>query len=640
MVTDMADFELVLEDQKGDIVRYDVLNGSFVLGRGSNVDMRIRHPSVSRQHAMINNEAGTIEIRDLGSRNGTFVNGEPVMEKRLAADDLISLGAQPVRLREKQALKRDGGQDGASSPLSGMRMFVRTPQELMSQFGSENLFPIEELLGSRQGPKVEAIRQQYDSMRSLFAISNTLASESDTSIKLQAVLERVVEHVKGEFGYILLIDEKTKRLAPLYSCSLVPGKATISKSLAETVVKEGVSVLTDDAMADSRFSSSESVSKLRIHSALVVPIWTEESLLGVLYVSHHHKVAWFDKRHLAYASAVGKQMGMAVARDGNLRKNMALVKYLGSIRRSLEQKLQEQSSDVKRCLSRQEQVLQQLVRSASLRTLGNIFANLAYQIDKPLAILMPRLRFIAKYVETLEGICEQLSTALSSASEGNAEAVGRPDFRQPVRKIRETLLVCQSEIAEIQLAAKFLRSFSSSELPSKVNLNEVVGSLIVLLDAEFEKSSIVVEKELAEPPVELLCDELGLVQTLFGTVLNSIESLKQKPPRADVQKRIKIAVRKDRDDIIITVSDNGIGIAEEHKLKAFDPFFTTREETGGIGLGLTKARNFVLKHNGHISFNPGEGPETTLRITLSINSPRHRTETNTLSMPEAIGRDE
>jgi len=644
MGTDTADFELVLEDPKGDIIRYSLPNGSFVLGRGSNVDMRIRHPTVSRQHAMINNEAGTIEIRDLGSRNGTFVNGEPVIERRLAADDVISLGAQPLRLRKKRSPERGGGLDGVSSPLSAMDMFVRTPQELMKQFGGENLFPIEELLGSRQGPKAEAIRQQYDAMRSLFAISNTLASESDIAIKLQAALEQVVEHVKGEFGYILLVDEKTKRLVPLYSCSQVPGKATISKSLAERVVKEGIAVLTDDAMSDVRFSSSESVSNLRIHSALVVPIWTEELLLGALYVSHHHKVAWFDKRHLAYTSAVGKQMGMAVARDANLRKNMALVKYLSSIRRSLEQKLQEQSASVKGCLSRQEQMLQQLMQSASLRSVAEIFANLGYQIDKPLIILMPRLRFIAKYTETLERICEQFSAELASVSGENMEAVGRPDFRQPVRKIRETLLVCQSEIAEMQREAKALRSFSPSEQPMKVNVNELVGSLIALLAVEFEKSSIVVEQDLSEAPVELVCDELGLSQTLFCAVLNSIESLKKKPLRADESRRIRIGVRKDRNDITITISDNGIGVAEEHKLKAFNPFFTTKEDSGGIGLGLTKARNFVLKHSGHISFDSGDGGETTLRITLPVASSRaqdrERAETNIFDGLEVIGEDE
>ncbi len=645
----MTDFEIVLQNRKGDILRFDVQKGSFILGRGGGVDMRILDPSVSRQHAMISNEDGVLQIRDLGSRNGTYVNGEPVMKKELAADDLITLGTQSLRLNKKPPPPEEVEENGAATPVSQARVFVSSPQELISQIEGANLFSIDDLLGAKDGPKADAIRQQYESMKSLYTISNILASDCDTAVKLQAALDDVVEHVSGECGYVLLIDEKTKRLVPLYSCSLVPGQATISKSLAETVIKTRVSVLTDDAMADSRFSSSESVSNLRIHSALAVPIWTEESLLGVLYVSHHHKVACFDKRRLSYASSVGKQMGMAIKKDRHLRKNQALVRYLGKMRKVLEQKIQEHSAHLKRSLARQEQVIEQLLNSESIHTWGFFSRALTRQIDKPLTVLMPRLRFIAKYAETLEGMCEQCTAIASSDADSDVSCVGLPDFHGPVQKIRETLLVCQAEVQEVQRAIGYLRAFDATdrstvppkgEIPQKandkVNPNEKIESLIVFLGAEFEHNSIEVETDLVEPPIELRCDELGLDQTLFGIILNSLESLKQKPPSRDFQRSLKITTRKDGDDLAVMVSDNGIGIPEDHRPRAFDPFFTTKDDTGGIGLGLPKARSFALRHNGRIGFEDVEGFETTVRITLPLNPAKSRAETGEHRPPEAI----
>ncbi|MBN2207852.1 MAG: FHA domain-containing protein [Candidatus Coatesbacteria bacterium] len=638
----MTEFELVFQNRKGDVLRFNVPQGSFILGRGSGADMRILEPSVSRQHAMIDNEGGVIQIRDLGSKNGTYVNGEPVMKKELAADDRIALGTQSLRLREKPAQAEEAQGSSEVTPVSQRRMFVSPPLELISRLEEAALFSIDDLLGERDGPKASAIRQQFDSMRSLFAISNVLASDSGIAVKLQTALEDVVRQVSGECGYILLIDEKTKRLVPLYSCSLVPGQATISRSVAETVIRNRVSLLTDDAMADSRFASSESVSNLRIHSALAVPIWTEDSLLGVLYVSHHHKVAWFDKRHLSYASSVGMQMGMAIKTDGQLRKNQALVKYMSNIRRVLEQRIQEHSAHLKKSLARQDQMVEQLLNSESTQTWGFFSRALAHQIDKPLAVLMPRLRFIAKYAETLEGICGQYGEIAASDADGDVRRVGLPDFHEPVRKIRETLLVCQAEIQEVQRAIKYLHALprqdiavKSSSAVGKVNVNEKIDAIIALLGPEFERHSIEVQTNLFQPPIELRCDELDLERTLFGVVLNSIESLRQKQPSRVFRRSIRIAAIKDGENAAVTVSDNGIGIPEDCKSRVFDPFYTTKDDTSGIGLGLAKARSFALRHNGHISFDNAEGFETTIRLTLPLSLSKRQFEAGEHSLSDA-----
>lgn len=622
----MAEYQLVLQARSGDILCFDIPVGASILGRGNTADIRIQDGSVSRQHAMIQNEGSEIRIRDLGSRNGTFVNGEPIIEKCLQVNDLVTLGSQNLRLKEKPR-RPDGGEEpvGASG-LRGREMFVGSPVELINKIEASTLFGAGDLQAPLQGLKAESVREQYDAMRSLYRISNILASRSDISVKLQAGLEDVVGQVGGECGYILLIDEKSKRLVPLFSCSLVPGQATISKSLAETVVRDRVSVLTDDAMVDSRFSSSESVSSLRIHSALAVPIWTDEDLLGVLYVSHHHKVAWFSRRHLEYASAVGKQMGMAIDASNQMRKNLSLARYLSNARKLLEKKMQDQAGHLQNSLRRQEKTMRQLVDSEGLRTLEFLLSATADRIDKPLAVLKPRLRFIAKYTETLEETCRRYESILTAVKHLLPDYEHKPpSFHESVRKIRETLLVCQSELQELQetgMALTMLCAKARVEL-ERVNVNQQIDAVLTAISPKMEHCEIHVDKELLEPPPELYCDKTGLSQALLAIVINSIESLKRKPPSVEAPKTIRITTKLEHDFLVISISDNGLGIPEQDKAKVFQPFFTTKTDTGGLGMGLPKAQHFALQHGGQIELDSVEGEYVVFRLNLP-QDPRAR----------------
>ncbi|MBN1592368.1 MAG: FHA domain-containing protein [Candidatus Coatesbacteria bacterium] len=626
----MTEYELVLQDCKDDILRFDLTEGSFILGRGSGVDIRIQEPSVSRQHAMISNEGGVILIRDLGSRNGTYVNGEPVMKKELTAEDLVTLGTQSLRLLKKadQALEESEN----VTPMLSSQVYAVPPQKLISQLEAADLFSIDDLLGGKNDPKVEAIKEQYEAIRSLYTISNILASDADIAVKLQAALDDVVQQVGGECGYVLLVDEKTKRLVPLYSCSLVPGKATISRSLAETVVKKQISILTDDAMADSRFSSSESVSNLRIHSALAVPIWTDESLLGVLYVSHHHKVAWFDKRHLSYASSVGKQMGMAIKRDAGLRRNQSLVKYLSNIRKVLEHKIHENEAHAKQDLARQRQIVHRLLNSESIPNWGVFARAIARQIDKPIAVLMPRLRFIAKYSESLEQICENYQAAAQRGDDNSGRAT-KSDFHELVRKIRETLLVCQAEIKEIQQTVAHLGLFDTEghSAGQKVDLNESVERLLKLLTAEFQQNSIEVVRDLAQASMKVNCSPIDFELALFAMILNGVESLLQKPLTGGFKRAIRVATQRDGDYAVLTVSDNGVGISGDARNEVFEVFHTTKENTNGVGLGLARAKSLAQKEGGHIACDTVEGYNASIRITLPMSVMEDGSDTRTFT---------
>jgi len=614
-------YELVLQDSKGDILCFDVPEGSSVLGRGSRADIRIADPGVSRQHAMITLDGDGLFIRDLGSKNGTYVNGEPVIKKRLEPDDVITLGTQNMRLRQKP----DKVPESLSAPRAAVPpgpVFMSSPAELIEQMESSVLPSMEELLASKGRLKGEALMQYISALRSLYKVFNILASERDIALKLQAVLDEALQQVQGECGYILLIDEKTRRLVPLYSSSTVPSQATISKSLAEVVLKEHASVLTDDAMADRRFSSSESVAEYKVHSVMAVPIWTEDEVLGVLYLAHHHKVAWFTKRHLEYASAVGKQIGIAVKKDSQLRKHKALARYLGNVKKVLEMKVRERTVHLQESLAKQKLVMDKLLYAEQLETIGRLAAGLAHQINNPLSVLKPRLRFIAKYADNLEQICKECEEHLSEV-EGAGEAIinAAGGVIEQIKKIREALSVCSAELEDIQGTVDHLSLFSAihSAKVGTIDVNRQIESILAVLQTELKMHRIEVVRQVCEPSPQLNCHILGFNQAVMNVILNSIEALRQKPVSPDFSRTLRIQTETKDESLIVTVYDNGVGIPEANIPRVFDPFFTTKSQSRGVGLGLTIARSVVVRHNGKIEIESQEGEGTTVRLTFAMN---------------------
>ena len=87
-------------------------------------------------------------------------------------------------------------------------------------------------------------------------------------------------------------------------------------------------------------------------------------------------------------------------------------------------------------------------------------------------------------------------------------------------------------------------------------------------------------------------------------------------------KGVKLEVRADvaDDRLRVTVSDNGPGIPRDHLPRVFDPFFTTRRERGGTGLGLSLAHAIIVDHDGQISVNSRPGGGTTFTIDLPLRS--------------------
>lgn len=170
---------------------------------------------------------------------------------------------------------------------------------------------------------------------------------------------------------------------------------------------------------------------------------------------------------------------------------------------------------------------------------------------------------------------------------------------------------CSHQVGQI---IKSLLNFSKHEGFEKklLDVNQLVEETLLLTQGELEEHGVRVEKSLAAGLPAVLGDASELKGVLINLISNAMEALQQGGV-------IKLATHVDSSsgrEVVCTVTDNGKGIPEEYQERMFNPFFTTKEKTGGIGLGLSTSLSIMKKHNGMIKVNsrPGKGSSFSLVI--------------------------
>jgi signal transduction histidine kinase len=156
-----------------------------------------------------------------------------------------------------------------------------------------------------------------------------------------------------------------------------------------------------------------------------------------------------------------------------------------------------------------------------------------------------------------------------------------------------------------------LMSFYKKGAPApreSVNVNEVVGEMLVLLRSEANRRSVVMRTELAARLPAVRADRVQLQQVLMNLMLNGIEAMKEEGG--------ELMIRTQREDgrALISVSDTGVGLPADKTDQIFDPFFTTKSE--GTGMGLSISRSIIESHGGRLWATANDDRGATFQFTL------------------------
>ena len=180
-----------------------------------------------------------------------------------------------------------------------------------------------------------------------------------------------------------------------------------------------------------------------------------------------------------------------------------------------------------------------------------------------------------------------------------------PNIMQKMKDYSETLI---QQIDTMSAVASAFSNFASMPAQQNETLN-VVEVIELALDI-FNENNILFEKE--STVIISKIDRTQLVRIITNLVKNAIQSI----PEHQVNKRIRVAVKKQQNNVLIIVEDNGVGINPMDVNRIFQPKFTTKNSGMGLGLGIIK--NIIENYKGTITFETEYGKGTRFTVTLPI----------------------
>ena len=310
-------YRLIYQD--GDSPRtYPFDSGEVVIGRAPDCQIVLRDVGISRNHAkLVVGEDGTVRIVDLKSKNGTQVNGVPVVEAPLKDGDRVLLGK--FELLFSKALETKVVLDD-EKPLSEEAGTIIRPVGELSRLLTE--LPPLVVPADEKKPEAADLREIEKSnriLKVLTKVAETLIAVRPVEDVLHQVMDIVFEHMPADRGFLMLNDESPDgRLVPMVVRYRSPGgsegRITVSKTIADRVVHDRVSILTSDAMVDPRFGAGDSIRFHGIRSAMCAPLWNKDEVIGIIHVDSPMLTNCFTVNDLDLLTALANYAAVAIER--------------------------------------------------------------------------------------------------------------------------------------------------------------------------------------------------------------------------------------------------------------------------------------------------------------------------------------
>ena len=256
-----------------------------------------------------------------------------------------------------------------------------------------------------------------------------------------------------------------------------------------------------------------------------------------------------------------------------------------------------------------KKIMAKLINTNRMTSLGLLVSSMAHEINNPNGSIRLSNEYISKTWQAALPLMDQTRDLI-----GDFDLCGIP-----YSEVRTEVLTACDNIARsttrIEHVIKDLRNYSLGERlqPDQlVRINEVAESAISILRAHGRKNDVQISTDLATelPPIKGNAKQLE--QVLLNLIMNASQAL------TTGKNRILVSTRfvTDAGSVVVEVADEGKGIDPEDMPRLFDPFFSTRLDDGGSGLGLYISKFIVDEHGGRISVESELGIGTTFRVTL------------------------
>ncbi len=228
-----------------------------------------------------------------------------------------------------------------------------------------------------------------------------------------------------------------------------------------------------------------------------------------------------------------------------------------------------------------------LIQAEKMTSLGQLAASVAHEINNPLSGVLIYTQLMAKKLKS-------------------------DNFAPDVAL--DYLFKMETELNRSTKLVRSLLDFSRQSVPEfwEVDLNEIVDRSYDLGIHSAEMQNVRVLKELSPDLPKIVADFGQIQQVCTNLIMNAIQAM----PSGGT---LTISTLSEGEQVLIEVTDTGVGISHDNMKKIFTPFFTTKKDQKGVGLGLAISYGIVQRHQGKIDIISKEGEGTTFRVFLPIN---------------------
>jgi signal transduction histidine kinase len=254
----------------------------------------------------------------------------------------------------------------------------------------------------------------------------------------------------------------------------------------------------------------------------------------------------------------------------------------------------------------------QLIQSEKMASLGELTAGIAHEIQNP-------LNFVNNFSEVSVELLDELTEEAKAGHTEDVMAIAG-DLTQNLEKIRH-----HGKRADAIVKGMLQHSQSGSGIKAPANLNALADEYLRLSyhglrskDKSFNAETVThFDEDL--PLINVIPQDIGRVMlNLFNNAFYAVNQ-KQKMAGNDYKPEVSVSTSTEKNNLVINVRDNGIGIPDAIKEKIMQPFFTTKPTGEGTGLGLSLTYDMVVKgHGGTIRVNSVEGEGSEFIITLPV----------------------
>jgi signal transduction histidine kinase/pSer/pThr/pTyr-binding forkhead associated (FHA) protein len=555
---------------------FSLKNGPNSIGRARDNDIVILDQSLSRYHARIDVSEERVQITDLQSRNGTWINGKQTQETKLHHGDSIKWGdVRCVVIVETAAIVKE-----ISGDLSEISL-----KDLVEKSHKS---------------------QSKDRLNIILKVSQLLSSPHILDNLMATILDLLFEIMSLDRAVIMLLNEETGKLEPRYIKHAPNSRdERYSNTVIQYVMQKNVSVLSSDATTDERFGASTSITSQSIRSTMCVPLKVRDKMLGVLYVDNLSVPYQFAEQELEFLAGFANQAAVALENsmlykhieEQSKARESELLKLVAERTKNLSDALSEADNERKEA-ERQREISELAMAAAKDANMAKsqFLANISHELRTP-------LNAIIGYSEILEEESDISTDDLASDLKKIKAAA-----KHLLALINDILDLSKIEAGKMELN---IETFNLQNL-----LDDVVSTIRPLI----EKHSITLHVDCPENLGFMHADHTRIRQIL----LNLLSNASKFTDGGDIYISVEREKVEDEEWIVFRVKDTGIGMNEEQQSKLFKPFTqvdsSTTRRYGGTGLGLAISRRFCQMMNGGISVQsePGKGSTFTFRLPANV----------------------